>query len=148
MGDEVRIVLDALPTVALRAAATYLGDILRECQLVVVGHDADGGAGDPALAEVAASLIPDLEEVGDAFQAADVVLHPDGSTALRTTLRRDQDATVARLQVQLLRLRELGRGGGLLVESDPRAVQLLAWIWDEVAEQLQGRAPRPYVAAA
>ena len=53
-------------------------------------------------------------------------------------------ATMTHLQMQLLQLRLLGRRGAILTQSDPEISQLLAWIWDESADQLHGRPPRPY----
>lgn len=140
------VVLDRLPTQTFGAAVTYLADILRECQLVLVGRS-QGDDADPTLSQLAEGLVPDLEEVRDAFAAAEVTTHADGSTRLEATLEVAQSGTLAHLQMQLIQLRLLGRRGGLMVESDPDVTQLLAWIWDEASDQLHGRPARAYHAA-
>lgn len=135
--------IDRLPPVSFHAAVTYLADVLRECQLVLVAAD-QGLETDPNLDALARGLVPDIEEIADAFRAADVSTNPDGTIHLVGWLELRHAATVAHLQMQLVQLRLLGRRGGLLLESDPQITQLLAWIWDELADQLHGRPPRPY----
>ncbi len=135
------VVLDGLPAERFRGGVTYLADVLRECQLVLVGRD-QGADSDPTLIGLAEGLVPDLEEMRDAFNAGTLATNPDGTIRFETTLGVAQSATLAHLQMQLVQLRLLGRAGGLLVESDPEVTELLAWIWDEAADQLHGRAPR------
>jgi len=135
--------LDRLPPVTFEAAITYLRDVLRECQLVLVAVG-QGRRTDPVLESLAAGLVPDIEEMADAFRAAQVASNPDGSVRLVGSLQLHQAGTIAHLQMQMVQLRLLGRRGGLLVESDPQISQLLAWMWEELADQLHGRAPRPY----
>lgn len=141
-----RVVLDRLPAQTLRAAVVYLDDVRRECQLVVAGA-ADGVTVDPALVEVATGLIPDIEEIGDSFRAASLATNDDGSLLLEGEMALGQSATLANLQIQLIQLRLLGRRGGLLIDSDPEVSQLLAWVWEEIADQLYSRPARPYRAA-
>ena len=144
---EVRnVVLDHLPAQTFEAAVSYLGDTLRECQLVLVGR-AQGSDADPTLSALAEGLVPDLEEIGDAFDASSVTQLSDGSLRLDGELEIAQTGTLAHLQMQLIQVRLLGRRGGLMVRSDPDVTQLLAWIWDELSDQLHGRPPRPYHAA-
>ena len=137
------IVLDALPPALFDRAVTYLGDVLRECQLVLVGRS-QGADTDPTLSNLAEGLVPDIEEMRDALEAADMRDNPDGTLRFETVLEVSQAGTLAHLQMQLVQLRLLGRGGGLLVESNPEVTELLAWIWDEAADQLHGRPPRPH----
>ncbi|MCU1355707.1 MAG: hypothetical protein JWM89_1125 [Acidimicrobiales bacterium] len=144
---EVRnVVLDHLPAQTFEAAVSYLGDTLRECQLVLVGRT-QGSDHDPILSALAEGLVPDLEEIGDAFDASSVIQLDDGSLRLDGELEVAQTGTLAHLQMQLIQVRLLGRRGGLMVRSDPDVTQLLAWIWDELSDQLHGRPPRPYHAA-
>jgi hypothetical protein len=140
--DEPReVLLEGLPVERFRGAVTYLADVLRECQLVLVGRD-QGEETDQALSGLAEGLVPDLEQVRDAFVRGTYELDDQGLLRFRTTLEVAQAATLAHLQMQLVQLRLLGRGGGLLVESDPEVSELLAWIWDEASDQIHGRAPR------
>ena len=135
--------LDRLPPETFRQVVVYLDDVLRECQLVLVA-EAQGQPTDPALSEVAKGLVPVIEEIGDAFEAADVRSDGAGSLRLTGSLTVGQAATIADLQVQLVHLRTLGRRGDLLLDSDPEIAALLTWIWEEISDQLHGRAPRPY----
>jgi hypothetical protein len=137
------ILLDHLPAETLGEAVTYLADILRECQLVLVGQ-LQGVVTDPALCLLAEGLVPDLEDVRDAFTAGSVTAHDDGSVRLEAELAPDQAGMLAHLQTHLIQLRLMGRRGGLMVRSDPEVTQLIAWIWDEASDQLHGRSPRPY----
>ena len=145
-GPRRPIVLDGLPAASFHALVGYLDDARRECQLVLVA-EGQGRATDAELARVARSLVPDLEEIGDAFRAATSTVNADGSLRLEGSLTVDQTAMVTDLQVQLVHLRILGRRGDLLLDSDPVIAQLLTWIWEEIADQLAGRAPRPYATA-
>ncbi|WP_421118729.1 hypothetical protein ACE2AJ_15365 [Aquihabitans daechungensis] len=141
-GDDLRrpIVLDGLPEAPFRAAVGYLDDALRECQLVLVAQS-QGHRTDADLGRVASGLVPDIEEIGDAFRAAEATSDGAGSLRLAGTLTVGQAATIADLQVQLVHLRILGRRGDLLLDSDPEIAALLTWIWEETSDQLQGRAP-------
>jgi hypothetical protein len=134
--------LERLPAALLDQAITYLGDTLRECQLVLVDRD-QGRRDDSPLLTLAEALVPDLEEVRDVVRAADVRTEGD-EVQIDLVLRLEHAATIAHLQMQLVQLRLLGRRGSLLVESDPEVTQLLAWIWEETADQIHGRTPRPY----
>ena len=140
---RVPIVLDRLPQAEFEVAVTYLTDVLRECQLLLVDR-AQGTDRDPALSALADGLLPDLEEVGDAWDAATITDHGDGTVRIETVLAVGQSGTLAHLQMQLIQLRLLGRTGGLLVQSDPEVSQLLTWIWEEISDQLHGRPARPY----
>lgn len=140
------IVLDGLPQASFQACVGYLDDALRECQLVLVA-EGQGHVTDPELSRVARALVPDIEEIGDAFRAASSSVNADGSLRLEGALTLDQAAMVTDLQVQLVHLRILGRRGDLLLDRDPVVAQLLTWIWEEIAEQLAGRLPRPYATA-
>ena len=147
MSDDRRaIVLEGLPSGPFQAAVGYLDDALRECHLVLVA-ESQGHATDPELSRVATALVPDIEEIGDAFRAARSTPGADGTLRLEGSLAIDQAATIADLQVQLVHLRILGRRGNLLLDSDPEIAQLLTWIWEETSDQLHGRPPRPYRAA-
>lgn len=137
------IVLDGLPETSFREAVGYLDDALRECQLVVVAED-QGHPTHPALSQVARALVPDIEEMRDAFVAATSTHNDDGSLRITGSLLVGQAGMVADLQVQLVQLRILGRRGDLLLESDPEVAQLLTWIWEAVLDQLAGRPARSY----
>ena len=145
--DRARtIVLDGLPEALFRAAVGYLDDARRECQLVLVSHG-QGHRTEADLGRVANGLVPDIEEIGDAFEAAEVTSDGAGSLRLTGSLTIGQAATIEDLQVQLVHLRILARRGDLLLDSDPEIAALLTWIWEEISDQLHGRAPRPYRAA-
>ena len=145
--DDVRpIVIEDLPEADFRVAVGYLDDARRECQLVLVARD-QGRATDPVVARVATRLVPAIEAVGDAFLAAEVTSDGVGSLRLRGAMDAEQAAAVAELQVQLVQLRSLVRRGDLLLDSEPAVAALITWLCEEVADQLAGRAPRPYVAA-
>lgn len=137
------VVLDHLPAATFRAAILYLDDVLRECQLVLSGH-AQSDDVDPTLVGLAEGIVPDIEELRDAFRAAELSVLEDGSLRMVGELEVGQSGTIAHLQVQLIQLRLLGRRGGLLLESDPQVTHLLAWLWEETADQLHGRDARPY----
>jgi hypothetical protein len=134
--------LEGLPSHLFEQAVTYLGDTLRECQLVLVDRD-QGRTDDASLLVLAEALVPDLEELRDVVRAAEVVIDGD-RVRIDVDMRIEHAATIAHLQMQLVQLRLLGRRGSLLVESDPDVTQLLAWVWDEAADQIHGRTPRPY----
>jgi len=140
---EHLVVLDGMPTELFRRAVTYLADVLRECQLVLVGR-AQGDDPEPTISGLAEGLVPDLEEVRDAFTSGTYELNADGTIRFQTVLAVTQAATLAHLQMQLVQLRLLGRNGGLMVEGHPDVTELLAWIWDEASDQLHGRAPRAH----
>lgn len=137
------VVLDQLPAVTFQAGVTYLADVMRECQLLLVGGDQVTDPGPDVLALVA-GLVPDLEEIGDLFDAGDLVMRDGTTVCFRTEAEVGQVGLLVHLQMQLVQLRLIGRRGNLMVRSDPQVTQLLAWIWDEVADQLHGRPPRPY----
>lgn len=142
--DEIcTIVLDHLPPVAFQEAVGYLDDALRECQLVLVA-ESQGHEIDPDLARVARALVPDIEAMRDAFVAAERTPNPDGTLRLVGELRCDQAPMVLDLQVQLVHLRDQGRRGDLLLESDPVIAQLLTWVWEAVSDQLAGLPPQPH----
>ena len=143
---RVPVLLEGLPAATFEAAVTYLKDVLRECQLVLVGRH-QGSDQDPMLSQLAEGLVPDLEEVGDAFDASRTTARADGTVRLEGSLVVSQAATLSHLQMQLIQLRLLGRRGGLLVSSDPHVTQLLVWIWEELSDQLHGRQARAYRAA-
>lgn len=140
---ERRVVLDGLPEAAFQAAVGYLDDALRECQLVLVA-ESQGHSTDAGLSRVARSLVPDIEEVGDAFRAARSEIDDDGTLRLTGALALDQAALIADIQVLLVHLRTLSRRGDLLLESDPETAQLLTWVWEEISDQLAGRPARSY----
>lgn len=140
------IVIEDLPEADFRIAVGYLDDARRECQLVLVAQG-QGRATDPVLASVASRLVPAIEAVGDAFLAAEATSDGAGSLRLRGAMDLEQAAAVAELQVQLVQLRTLVRRGDLLLDSEPAVAALITWLCEEVADQLAGRAPRPYVAA-
>lgn len=137
------VVLDQLPAVAFQAAVTYLSDVLRECQLVLVGR-AQGTEPEPDLLAVAEGLVPDLEEIGDLFDAGRLTTDGEATMRLDAEVQVGQVGLLAHLQMQLVQLRLISRRGNLMVRSDPQVTKLLAWIWDEAADQLHGRPARPY----
>ncbi|MGN6692896.1 MAG: hypothetical protein ACTHN0_01860, partial [Aquihabitans sp.] len=85
------IVLEGLPEAAFQTAVGYLDDALRECQLVLVA-ESQGHETDPELSRVARSLVPAIEEVGDAFRAARSERGGDGTLKLTGALTVDQAA--------------------------------------------------------
>jgi hypothetical protein len=135
--------LDGVPATTFRQMVVYLDDVLRECQLVLVAQG-QGRAVATDVADIASGLVPDLEEIGDAFRAADATENADGTLHLRGSLTAEQAQLIASLQLRLVQIRQLGRRGALLLESDPQVVSLMVWVWEEVADQLAGRPPRPY----
>lgn len=134
------VVLAGLPRALFDEAVTYLADIMRECQLILVDRS-DGH--DPDLIELAEALVPDLEEVGELFRRGRHDVDED-RVSLELELHGGHIGTLVHLQMHLVHLRFLARRGTLLVASDPNVSKLLAWIWDETADQLHGRRPRPY----
>jgi hypothetical protein len=136
------VVLEGMPVSLMDAAVTHLADVLRECQLVLV----DGGRAaevDAELLTLAAGLVPDLEELREILRGADVSV-VDDTYRVRVEMRMSDEDVMTHLQSQLVQLRSIGRLGNLLLVSDPTVTQLLAWVWDEAADQLHGREPRPY----
>jgi hypothetical protein len=146
MPEGVLVRLTGLPRQAFRAAVAYLEDTLRECQLVLVGpvpDAADRAATD--LRRIAEALVPDLEEIRGVFQSATFTEDEGGSLSCEVITSPGLAATLAHLQAHIVQLRFVGRtGGALLVESDPTVAALLTWIWDEAADQIHGRPPRPF----
>lgn len=143
-GSVQRVVLAGLPAALYDATVGYLGDVLRECHLVLVGRD-QGSRADGDLVVLAEGLVPDLEELRDLFSTADVT-QEDGHRTLAVDLRQTDAATLAHLHLQLAQLRFVDRRDGVLLPTEPEVARLLAWVRDEAAEQLAGRAPRPYSA--
>ena len=144
MNDGVSdVTLVGLPPRVFEHGITYLADVLRECQLIVV--DGLGGSIASRLDVVALAkvLVPDLEEVRDLFRQAEVV-PAGGRVDVTMTLKPSVAATLVHLQMHLVQLRFVECEGGILVSSDPQVIDLLRWIWDEVSEQLRGRPPRPH----
>jgi hypothetical protein len=137
------VVLDQLPATTFQAGVTYLADVLRECQLVLVGSD-QGSNPAPEVLALAEGLVPDLEEIGDLFEAGDLAAVDATTVRFRADAQVGQVGLLAHLQMQMVQLRLIGRRGNLMVRSDPQVTQLLAWMWDEAADQLHGRPPRPY----
>lgn len=136
------VVLEDLPIGAFAAAVTYMADVLRECQLMLVDRE-QGADIDPELGALAVALIPDLEELREILRGATITVD-DRCYRVWTEMRSSDAAMMVHLQKQLVQLRFLARRGGLLVASDPEVLQFLDWVWDEAAAQLQGRTARPY----
>lgn len=141
-GAVQRVVLDGLPDRLYDAAVRYLGDVLRECHLVLVGRD-QGSSDDVDLVVLAQGLVPDLEELRDLFAMA-TVTQQGGYRTVGVDLRPTDAATLAHLHLQLVQLRFVDRRDGVLLRTDPEVARLLAWVRDEAAEQLAGRVPRAY----
>ncbi|MCU1371750.1 MAG: hypothetical protein JWO77_2944 [Ilumatobacteraceae bacterium] len=135
--------LDRVPPATFRHMVVYLDDVLRECQLVLVSQS-QGRAVSTELADIASGLVPDIEEIGDAFRAAEITERDDGTLHLSGALTANQASLLAGMQVRLVQVRQLGRRGALLLDSDPQVIQLMEWVWEELADQLRGRRPRPY----
>ena len=138
--------LKGVPIGPFDEAVSYLADVLRECQLVIV-QKSQGQETDPDLARLAEGLVPDLEELRELFRTATVVAR-DGRYHIEVPMSRPDAGTLAHLQLQLIQLRLLGRRGRLLVAGTPEVTQILTWLWDEAADQLHGRAARPYPAVS
>lgn len=132
------VILENVPVGAFDAAVTYLADVLRECQLVLI----DGQQGtdlDPELESLAMGLVPDLEKLRGIFRGATIGVGA-GRYRVSTELHGTDAAMMSRLQVQL---GQLERRGGMLVAGDPQVAELLRWVWEEAAGQLEGRDARP-----
>jgi hypothetical protein len=145
--EPLAVVLDRVPAETFRAVVVYLDDVLRECQLVLVAQSQGRSVGQD-LADIASGLVPDIEEIADAFRSASVDANDDGTLHLRGFLGADQAAVIASLQLRLVQIRQLGRRGVLLLDSDPVVIQLMVWIWEELSDQLAGRPARPYQPAS
>lgn len=144
MDERITVRLDGLPAHLFHRAVTYLDDTLRECQLVLVGPPPspdDRAAED--LHRLARALVPDIEEIRAAFRAGRFAVDGD-RVSLHVTAAPALASTMIHLQSQIVQLRLVGRQGALMTESDPQVTALLAWIWDEAADQLHGREPRPF----
>ncbi len=135
------VVLGAMPEPLSTAATTYLADTLHECRIVL--SDEEPHESSAPLRELAASLVPDLEEIGDLLDGATVSVD-QGLVTFEVAMSRGHSGTMAHLRTQFVQLRLLGRHCGLLVPSDPEVAQFLTWLWDESTDQLHGRPPRPY----
>lgn len=141
--DVIDVTLAGLPAESFHQAVTYLADVLRECQLILIDGVAGTVESGVDLVALANVLVPDLEEVRDLFRDADVADHGD-HVDLVATLNPTVAATLAHLQMHLVQLRFVEGEGGILVSSDAEVIDLLRWMWDEVAEQIHGRPPRPH----
>ena len=98
-----------------------------------------------ALRRKGRTLLPVDDPRSEAESASDPdVLFTFDGVRVEAEMRVSDAALLAHLQMQLVQARFLGRGGLLLVASDPEVTQFLAWVWDESADQLHGRRPRPY----
>lgn len=142
--DRSHVSLTGLPGQGFHRAVGYLEEILRECHLVLVAEvedPSDRGAAD--LRRIAQAIVPDLEEIREVFRSGIVASEGPG-VDLEIPYSPQLAVTLAHLQTHLVQLRILGRRGSLLVESDPTVSALLTWIWEEAADQLHGRPPRPY----
>jgi hypothetical protein len=138
----VPVTLEDLPIEAFDGAVTYLADVLRECQLLVLGHG-HGTAVTPSLAALAETLVPELEGLREVFRSAEIRVGERGYRAW-AEMRGSDAAMLAALQVHLVQLRVLGRQGGTLVASDPEVSRFVDWICEELADQLSGRPARAY----
>lgn len=136
------VVLTDIPAPIFDAAIGYLGDMLRECKLVLADHG-QGSQVDPELVLLARGFVPDLEELREMFDSGSVTTVGNRHN-VQVPMHIGHAATMTHLQMQLLQLRLLGRRGAILTQSDPEISQLLAWVWDESADQLHGRRARPY----
>lgn len=137
---KVGVVLAELPGPTFDAAVSHLADVLRECQLVLVGRG-QGAEVDPELADLAAALLPDLEELRDLLRRA-TVERRDDRVRLEVDLAPADGALLAHVQVLLEQLRHVNRRGGLLATPAPEVTELLTWMWAEIADQLHGRTAR------
>lgn len=135
--------LAGLPAEMVDQGVTYLTDVLRECQLILIDNARRPLAARFDVVALAKVLVPDLEEVRDLFRSA-VVTVTDGRADLTVALKPSIAATLVHLQMHLVQLRFVECEGGILVESDLEVTDLLRWIWNEISEQLHGRSPRPY----
>ena len=141
------VVLDGLPGPVLDAAVTHLEDVLRECQLARVVRDHLVGPADPVtveLADLADGLVPHLEMVTAALRVAVRAANPDGTVRLSGELPSGVAPDLAHGIALLAAVNDLGRRGALLLESDPNVTHVISWAHEEAADQLHGRAPRPY----
>lgn len=136
------VVLGDVPVPAFDAAVTHLADVLRECQLVLVGCD-QGGSDDAAMVDVARALVPEIEELREIWRSADITVVGD-RYRVEAEMRSEDAAMMARLQAHLVQLRLLGPQGSMLVADDAEVARFLAWMWDEVTDQLSGAQARPY----
>lgn len=144
MDEGITVRLDGLPADRFHRAVTYLDDTLRECQLMLVGPPPapdDRAAQD--LHQLARALVPDIEEIRAAFRSGTFEVEDD-RVSLHVTAVPALASTMIHLQSQIVQLRLVGRRGALMTESDPEVTSLLAWIWDEAADQLHGREPRSF----
>lgn len=142
--DLHEVHLESLPAGLFSRAITYLADVLRECQLMLVDHhDKQTPVTEPAVLDLVRALVPDLEEVRDLFRRAEIVVGDD-TVSIHSSMPLSTVATMAHLQMQLVQLRFLASEGGMLVPSEPEVSKLLAWVWDEASDQLHGRPSRPY----
>ena len=144
MEDAVDVTLVGLPAVVVDQGITYLTDVLRECQLILIDSARPTAASLLDVVALAKVLVPDLEEVRDLFRIADITVTGDRAE-VRVALKPSMAATLVHLQMHLVQLRFVECEGGILVASDPKVIELLRWIWDEVSEQLRGRSPRSYL---
>ncbi|MEO6988817.1 MAG: hypothetical protein ABI239_09225 [Aquihabitans sp.] len=141
--EVVRVTAAGMPRTTFEQAVTYLADVLRECQLILVDGVDSPHTSQLDVVALAQVLIPDLEEVRDLFREADVTSAEERVT-MDFALHASKAATMVHLQMHLVQLRFVEVEGGILVASDPEVIDLLRWIWDEASEQLHGRPPRPY----
>lgn len=141
--DAVDVTLVGLPADMVDHGITYLTDVLRECQLILIDSTRPSAASRLDVVALAKALVPDLEDVRDLFRAADITAtgnRADVTVALKSSVA----ATMVHLQMHLVQLRFVECEGGILVASDPKVIELLRWMWDEISEQLHGRSPRSF----
>lgn len=145
MHDVRRVELVNLPAGLFHRSVTYLRDILRECHLLGLPTPTPVDPHRQELRALAAALVPDLEDMRDLFRSAEVDVDLENDRLdVRVDMSVATAATMAHLQTHLVQLRFFGRQGDLLVESDPEMTKLLAWVWDESADQVHGASARPY----
>ena len=135
-GAARRVVLAGLPSPLYDAARGYLGDVLRECHLVLLGRD-QGSSVDADLVALAEGMVPDLEELRDLFAKA-TVTDVDGLRTLAVDLRATDAATLAHLHLQLTQLRFVDR----MTQTDQALAQRMA---AAVLAQHQLRAGKAHV---
>lgn len=132
--------LAGIDPVALRAASTFVDDVRRECRLAWIGRDL--GSTSPSLeavrlAELGQVLVPHLEVITDRYLSAERTTAGDGTVTMSVPMDRALAPVLDAALEELLEVVELGRRGGLLVEDDPRSIEVVTWAWTEGAAQLR-----------
>jgi hypothetical protein len=124
-GSLVEVVISDIPVQPLVAAKAHMEDLLREVQLVLLGHDRYPKAVPrwPTLVDIARRLVAAAEEFAEGrrqvrLHALEAAARGEDLITLRLHLPREAAGAAARYSDAVHQAEELGAAGALLVTAE------------------------------